>query len=77
MHFNSPNHTIADISALAIEQVHNELNSSTMDFLDYLHTYFDYLKLRRDREKYWQNILGTIYPQGLNCMRTDINIEAP
>jgi GIY-YIG catalytic domain len=51
IHFNSANHSAADLRAVAIEQIRDSERTLTV---------------RRQREQYWQNKLGTKHPQGLN-----------
>ena len=53
IHFNSANHSAADLRAVAIEQIRDSERTLTV---------------RRQREQYWQNKLGTKHPQGLNEM---------
>jgi hypothetical protein len=75
-HFNSVGHNETDIQAIAIEHISSTTDTMDQeDFEAYLDSYCTDMNNRRTREKYWQILLGTIHPQGLNCMRTDINIE--
>ena len=50
-HFNEPDHNFNDLTAVAIEKIANAPNA---------------LLRRRQREKFWQLKLGTIFPNGLN-----------
>lgn len=51
LHFNEPEHSFNDLTAVAIEKIENAPNA---------------LLRRRQREKFWQLKLGTIFPNGLN-----------
>lgn len=51
IHFNSFNHSIEDLKVMTIEKIADDENQLTV---------------RKNREIYWQNKLGTLYPVGLN-----------
>lgn len=50
-HFNTANHTVNDLEIIAIEQVTSDKKTTI---------------IRRQREQYWQNKIGSKYPLGLN-----------
>lgn len=56
VHFCSTNHSSNHLRAIAIEQIPNDIKSAHM---------------RKKREQYWQKLLGTKFPQGLNEMPID------
>lgn len=53
-HFNLPQHSILDLKIIGLETIKNENNSD---------------KLRKSREKHWQNCLSTMHPRGLNGLQ--------
>lgn len=53
LHFNSPLHSILDLSIIGIELINKDKESQVN---------------RKQREKFWQRNLGTVYPRGLNGM---------
>lgn len=53
IHFNLTGHTFSDLKATIIEQLPTGENSTL---------------IRKQREEFWQNKLGTKFPQGLNGM---------
>lgn len=75
LHFSAPNHSFTDIEVVAIEQVGPNDSNEDLSFEQKLANHLNDMTVRKTREKYWQIQLGTIHPQGLNNMRTDINIE--
>ena len=56
IHFNSENHSVDDLSVMAIEKI-SDIDNPKL--------------LRRQRESFWQRKLGTKYPEGLNLMPID------
>jgi hypothetical protein len=56
IHFNSSEHSVLDLQAIAIEKVTDTPLA---------------IYTRKQREEFWQNKLNTKFPSGLNCMLTD------
>jgi hypothetical protein len=52
-HFNSKDHSINNLTALAIEKIPDNIFS---------------IRTRKQREQFWQEKLGTIHPLGLNAL---------